>query len=77
MAESVIPLEAAVVCCKAYREENKVRVFSQCWGCQRFSKGNPENRCFYKPPTNRGCKFVNEKYEENREKSPRQGSKKA
>jgi hypothetical protein len=63
-AENAIPLEVAIDCCRVFREEHKVRVFSQCWGCLRFSKDKPEKKCFYKPPNNRGCKFVNEKYEE-------------
>jgi len=71
MAEgNSIPLEAANACCKAFREENKVRIFSQCWGCERFAKGNPENKCFYKPFSNRGGKFVNKKYGEAKKASP-------
>jgi hypothetical protein len=62
--ENSIPFEDAVDCCKKFRETNKVRLFSQCWGCVKFCKGNPEKMCFYKPPNNDGCKFVNELYKE-------------
>jgi hypothetical protein len=48
--------------CKAYREKNGVRIFSQCWGCVRYSKEVPEKMCFYKPPTNDACKHVNKQY---------------
>ena len=54
-----IPLERAIELCKAYREKHKIRLFSQCWGCLRFSKEEPQKMCFYKPPANRGCTFVN------------------
>jgi hypothetical protein len=64
LAEVSIPFNEAVDSCKKYREEHKVRMFSQCWGCVRFSKGNPEKMCFYKPPSNNGCRFVNQLYEE-------------
>jgi hypothetical protein len=63
MTEVSIPFENAVELCRYFREEHKVRMFSQCWGCVRFSKGNPEKMCFYKPPSNNGCRFVNELYE--------------
>jgi len=46
--------------CKKYREEHKVRLFSQCWGCLKYSKDDPEKMCFFKLPDNDGCKFVNE-----------------
>ncbi len=59
MSEIAIPLDVAVKCCKQYREEHKVRMFSQCWGCVRFSKDNPEKMCFYKPPNHNGCEKVN------------------
>ncbi len=64
MTEESIPLNVAVDCCKAYREMRKVRLFSQCWGCMRFSKSAPEKMCFYKPPNNTGCKFVNTVFKE-------------
>ena len=65
MTEVLKPFEEAIELCRKYREKQKVRVFSQCWGCVRFSKGNPEKMCFYKPPNNNGCKFVNEQYTPN------------
>jgi hypothetical protein len=64
MAENSIPFDVAVGFCKKYREEHKVRLFSQCWGCLRFSKADPEKMCFYKPSSNNGCKFVKQLFEE-------------
>jgi hypothetical protein len=67
-SEISIPLEKAIKLCKAHRNKNGVRMFSQCWGCMRFSKETPEKMCFYKPPNNDGCKIVNKLFEEsNRE----------
>lgn len=60
MIENVsISLEKAVELCQSYRDKNGVRMFSQCWGCLRFSKGQPQKMCFYKPPNNDGCGKVN------------------
>ena len=39
MTEHSIPFDIAFDFCKKYREKHKVRMFSQCWGCMRFSKG--------------------------------------
>jgi hypothetical protein len=62
--EIQIPLDKAFELCKTYREKNKVKMFSQCWGCVKFSKEVPEKMCFYKPPNNNGCKIVNKLFEE-------------
>jgi len=58
-----IPLDVALKLCQKFREEKKVKLFSQCWGCVKFSKGDSKKMCFYDPPENRGCRFVNEKYD--------------
>jgi hypothetical protein len=58
MAETSIPFGITVGFCKKYREENKVCLFSQCWGCSRFSKANPEKTCFYIPSSNNGCNLL-------------------
>ena len=62
-SELSIPLDRAFELCKAYRERKGVRLFSQCWGCVRYSKKVPEKMCFFKPPTHDGCKFVNRLFE--------------
>jgi hypothetical protein len=65
MAENSIPFNVAVDLCKRYREEHKVLVFSQCFGCVRFSKGNHKKMCFFKPPqVKMANKFVNQLFEE-------------
>jgi hypothetical protein len=61
--EISIPLDKAFELCKIHREKHGARLFSQCWGCVRFSKEMPEKMCFYKPPNNDGCKIVNTLFE--------------
>jgi hypothetical protein len=61
-----IPLEKAVELCREHREKQKVRLFSQCWGCLRFSREEPGKMCFHNPPANRGCKFINALFDESK-----------
>jgi hypothetical protein len=61
-----IPSDKALELRKAYREKNGVRVFSQCWGCIKFSGNNTEKMCVHKPPNNDGCKIVNRLFEESK-----------
>ncbi len=63
-AEIVLSVEKAYELCRLHREKNGVRVFSQCWGCVRYSKDVPEKMCFYKPPNNDACRHVNKMYEQ-------------
>jgi len=58
-----ISLEEAFKLCKKYRDEHKVRLFSQCWGCLKYSKEEPTKMCFYHPPDNHGCIFVNQLFD--------------
>lgn len=57
-----IPLEEAQRICKKIQNEKRVRMFSQCWGCLKFSKDDATKMCFYDPPENRGCKLINRYY---------------
>jgi len=59
-----IPLEEAARLCKQYRNEHGVRLFSQCWGCVKYSKEDPTKMCLYHPPDNRGCKYVNQRFDQ-------------
>ncbi len=56
-------VEKAYAMCKAHREKNGARIFSQYWGCVRYSREVPEKMCFYKPPNNDACRHVNQMYE--------------
>ncbi len=55
-----LSLDQAIKLCQSYLETHKARLFSQCWGCLKFSKNNPEKMCFSSRPFNTGCRFVNE-----------------
>jgi len=43
VAEDAIPSDVAIRVCSEIRSEKGVKLFSQCWGCVRFSKGDGEN----------------------------------
>jgi hypothetical protein len=59
-----IPRDVAFQLCEEIRKEKGVKLFSQCWGCVKFSKNDPAKMCFYGPPDNRGCKLVNTRYDQ-------------
>ncbi len=58
-----IPFEEAARLCKQHRTEHGIRLFSQCWGCVKYSKEDPTKMCLYHPPDNRGCRFVNQLFD--------------
>lgn len=64
---NAIPRETALQLCAQIREENRGKLFSaarmQCWGCIRFSKGDPEKMCLSSKPGYRGCELVNSRYD--------------
>ena len=59
--------EVALKLCQQVREENRGRWYSfyfwWCWGCSKFSKGNPGKLCFSSRTDNRGCCQVNKRYD--------------
>ena len=59
-----IPRDIAFRLCQEYRLEYGVKLFTQCWGCVRFSGGDPEKMCFSNAIGLRGCRFVNERFDE-------------
>jgi hypothetical protein len=61
--ERSIPKDRALELCEEIRKEKSGRPFTQCWGCVKFSKGNPDKMCLSSKPGNRGCKLVNERYD--------------
>jgi uncharacterized protein (DUF779 family) len=62
-AAEPIPKDEAAKLCSEIRKEKGVRLFSQCWGCMRFSKGDQAKMCYSSKPDNRGCGLVNKRYE--------------
>jgi hypothetical protein len=59
-----IPEEAARKLCAEIRAVKARKLFTQCWGCVRATKGAEEKMCFYKPPEFRGCALVNARYDQ-------------
>ena len=62
-SKSEIPEDVAFRLCKNIRQENPVKLFSQCWGCLKYSKEDPKKMCFYGPPKNRGCNKINKRFD--------------
>ena len=62
-----IPKEEALRLCAEIREENRHKRFSfaamQCWGCVKFSKGDPAKMCLSSAPGHRGCNLINARYD--------------
>ncbi len=62
-----IPKEVALQLGNEIRAENSGKRFSfawfQCWGCTKFSKGNPDKMCLGSKEGYRGCNLVNNRYD--------------
>ena len=62
-----IPKDVARQLCQEIREGNRGKWYSlgrwQCWGCARFTKGDPDKMCFNNKEGYRGCNLVNQRYD--------------
>ena len=58
-----IPREVAARLCSEHRAEHPVKLFSQCWGCLKASKGDETRMCYHHPPEFRGCAIVNRRFD--------------
>lgn len=58
-----IPEGTARALCRQIRLERAGKLFTQCWGCVRATRGVEEKMCFFKPPDFRGCALVNERFD--------------
>lgn len=67
MPERAIPREVANEICRRIKKERALRVFSQCWGCARFSKGDFSRMCASSRPDFRGCALVNREFDRSAE----------
>ena len=63
MSEMGIPREEALEICGRIRKERAHRVFSQCWGCVRFSKDDFSRMCAGSRLDFRGCNLVNKEFD--------------
>lgn len=60
----IIPREVALQFCAEICVKNKRRLFTQCWGCWKTSKGDPVKMCISSRPNYRGCRLVNVRYDQ-------------
>jgi hypothetical protein len=44
VAES-LPVDLAARLCKEVQDEQPIKLFTQCWGCVKFSGGDPAKMC--------------------------------
>jgi len=58
-----IPRDTAIRLCNEIRLKKEHKLFSQCWGCVKFSKGIFDKMCAAGKPDNRGCALVNARYD--------------
>jgi len=67
MVADAIPRETALQLCVEIRQENrrKWRTWGRwmCWGCETFSKGDPDKMCVSSHPDYRGCVQVNARHD--------------
>jgi len=61
--EVPVPEGTARALCREIRLARSKKLFTQCWGCVRATKGVEERMCFFKPPDFRGCALVNERFD--------------
>lgn len=63
---NTIRRDVALLLCIAIRQENRGKWYTiaglQCWGCLRFSKGDPAKMCLSRREGYRGCNLVNKRY---------------
>ena len=61
-----IPKEVAWQLCAEIRQENRGKWYTfaalQCWGCMKFSKGDPAKMCLSSKPGYSGCNLINARY---------------
>ena len=60
--KEIMTKEIAIRLCDEIREKNQRKLFTQCWGCVKFSKGDQFKFCMASKPDYSGCNLVNAKY---------------
>ena len=63
-----IPKDVALLLCAAIRQDNRGKWYTsawfQCWGCTKFSRGDPDKMCLSNRDGNSGCRLVNKRYDQ-------------
>jgi hypothetical protein len=64
---SAIPIETAILICSEIRQERGKKIYSagelQCKACMESSNGDPGKMCFTSQLDNRGCIYINQKFD--------------
>jgi hypothetical protein len=64
---SSIPIETAILICTEIRQDRGKKIYSagelQCKACMDSSHGDPGKMCFASKVDNRGCTYVNERFD--------------
>ena len=64
---SAIPIETAILICNDIRQERGKKIYSvgeyQCKACMESSQGDPERMCFSSQVDNRGCLYINQRFD--------------
>ena len=62
-----IPRDVAIQICEKIREEHDKKIYMvgqmQCAACIESSKGDPDKMCFASTKENRGCIYVNKRFD--------------
>ncbi len=62
-----IPREIAEKICEIIQDERKKKIYSvgeiQCAACLKSSKGDPDKMCFASNKDNRGCIYINKRFD--------------
>ena len=64
MVEVPIPKDVAIRLCDEIRAEKERKLFTQCWGCVKASKGDFSRMCASSRNDLRGCALVNRRFDE-------------
>jgi len=58
--------DVALLICAALQQDNGGKWYTpaglQCWGCLKFSKGDPARMCLSRREGYRGCRLVNKRH---------------
>ncbi|WP_455393018.1 hypothetical protein [[Eubacterium] cellulosolvens] len=62
-----IPKEIAIKICEKIQNEREKKIYMvgqmQCVACLKSSKGDPDKMCFSSDKDNRGCIYINKRFD--------------
>jgi len=64
---TTIPREVAIKICEQIQAEHEKKIYQvgvmQCAACIKSSKGDPDKMCFSSRKDNRGCIYINKRFD--------------